>query len=65
MNMETLLFGIQLFIFIFSCLLVIKDIFSFIKVLVIKQGKVEQSKYSLVCLGCAISYIITTLIIGF
>ena len=63
--LEVTFLGIRLFVFIFSCLLVLKNLYSFVKVLAMKQGKFEQSKYTAFYLGCAISYIITTLIIGF
>lgn len=63
--MDTFFFGIQLFFFIFSCLFILKNLYSFVKVITMKQGKVEQSKHTSLYLGCAISYIITMLIIGF
>jgi hypothetical protein len=36
-----------------------------IKVLRTKEGKMESSTSSLICLGLSLSYIITALIVGF
>lgn len=63
--MEILIFGILVFIFIFSWLIVIENIYKFIKVMRLKEGKIDSSLFSKITLGSAISYIITMLIIGF
>lgn len=62
--MEIFLQGVYLFAFIFCCLIVIKNIYSTIKVLVMKQGKIGGlTKDSLVFMT-ALSFVITALIIG-
>ena len=61
----TLLLFIKIFLFVFSILIVIKNIYSFIKVMYMRQGKIDASRTSEIIFGCAVSYIITILIIGF
>lgn len=63
--MVKLFLGIEIFIFILSCLIVIKNIFSFFKILWLKQGKFELNMVNTNLLYFSISYIITLLIIGF
>ncbi len=63
--MVKLILGIQIFIFILSCLNVIQNIFKFLKVLWLKQGKFEITNISKLWFGLSLSYIITQLIIGF
>jgi len=61
----TLLLFIKIFLFVFSILIVVKNIYSFIKVMYMRQGKIDASRTSEIIFGCAVSYIITILIIGF
>lgn len=63
--MVKLIFACELFIFIFCCLICIKTIYNVIKVIVLKEGSITTSKNETLTFGCALSYIITMLIIGF
>ena len=63
--MLKLILGLEIFIFVLSCLNVIRHIFKLSKILWTKSGKITESKYSNLLLGMSISYIITQLIIGF
>ena len=63
--MDKLLLGLEIFVFILSILICVKNIFSFIKVMVLKEGTIDISNRNSIIFGCAISYIITMIIIGF
>ena len=63
--MLKLILGLEIFIFILSCLNVIRHIFKLSKVLWTKNGKITENNLSILLLGMSISYIITQLIIGF
>lgn len=63
--MMKLIFGCELFVFIFCCLICIKTIYNAVKVIVLKEGSITSSKNESIIFGCALSYIITMLIIGF
>lgn len=63
--MHFLINFIEIFLFVFASLVVVKNIYSFIKVMKLKEGKVDSSLFSEIVLGSSISYIITMLIIGF
>lgn len=63
--MFKLILGIEIFIFILSCLNVLKNAFNLIKVVWTKNGKVLNNTIDKVLLSFSISYIITQLIIGF
>lgn len=63
--MVKLILGIEIFIFVLSCLNVVQNIFKFFKILWLKQGKFEITNLSKLLLGLSISYIMTQLIIGF
>lgn len=63
--MLKLILGLEIFIFILSCLNVIRHIFKLSKVLWTKNGKITENNFSILLLGMSISYIITQLIIGF
>lgn len=52
-----------IFVFIFCCLITIKEIFMFVKG--IFNGKYEISTKRLLVLGVSLSFIITVLITGF
>lgn len=56
---------LSIFIFVLSVLFVLKTAYSFIKVLWLKYGKVEESKWGSLLFGLSLSYIITMLIVGF
>jgi hypothetical protein len=55
----------KLFFFILSCLTILKNIYTFIKVIRMEQGKFDNGKYGNLLFGLSLSYIITSLIIGF
>lgn len=59
--LDTLYFML-LFLFIFSCLYVLKIAFEIVIVYLSKSGKVDLGKYGFLFIGLAISYIITYLI---
>ena len=59
------LLGVRIFIFIFSILIIIRDLYNFIKVLKLKEGKYDANTTNLILLATSISYVITMLIIGF
>ena len=52
-----------LFVFIFCCLIVIKEIYDF--VIGVIKGEYEITTKRLIILGISLSYIITVLITGF
>lgn len=60
-----ILFQIKLFIFIFSLLFLVKNLYSFVKIIRLHQGKFDSSRNNMIAIGCAISYVITILISGF
>lgn len=55
--------GIGIFLFVFSILIIIKNLFNFIKVLYLKEGKYDNSRIQQLLLGSSISYVITFLIL--
>lgn len=63
--MEKIIFGLEIFFFIFSLLNIIKNIYTFIKVVRLKEGKVDTSLVSEIMFGVSLSFVITMLIIGF
>ena len=63
--LETFLLGVRIFIFIFAFLIIIRDAYNFAKVLRLKEGKYDATTTNLILLASSISYVITTLIIGF
>ena len=63
--LSSLLLGIEIFAFIFAILIIIRNLYSFIKVLYLKEGKYDASEKNLIVLASAISYVITMLIVGF
>lgn len=62
---NNIIYTLEIFIFIFCSLNVFKNFYNMIKVLRTKEGKMESSTSSLICLGLSLSYIITALIVGF
>lgn len=62
---DTLLLGIKIFFFIFAILIIVKDLYSFIKIIRLKEGKYNSTNLNSILLGSSISYVITMLIIGF
>ena len=52
-----------IFLFVFCCLIIVKEIFSFVKGVI--KGEYEISAKRLTILGVSLSYIITVLITGF
>lgn len=63
--LETFLLGVRIFIFIFALLIIIRDAYNLVKVLRLKEGKYDATTTNLILLASSISYVITTLIIGF
>ena len=63
--MYKLILGLEIFVFVFCCLVCLKTIYSTVKVFVLKEGSVTTSKNDALTFGCALAYIITMLIIGF
>ena len=63
--MAELLMYLKVFIFIFCCLNIIKNTYSFVKVLWTQSGKYDASQTTIICLGLSISYVLTCLIMGF
>ena len=60
-----IIYTIEIFIFIFCSLNVLKHLYNFIKVMKQKEGKLESDTTTKVLLGLSISYILTALITGF
>lgn len=63
--MIELILTLKVFIFILSCLNVIKNIYNFIKVMRLQEGYFNNGKYGNLFFGLSLSYIITILIMGF
>lgn len=63
--MGEIILTIKVFIFIMSCLNIIKNIYNFIKVMRLQQGYFDNGKYGNLFFGLSLSYIITILIMGF
>ena len=59
------LLGVKIFVFIFSILFILRNLYSFIKVLYMKEGRYDASSLNLRLLATSISYVITILILGF
>jgi hypothetical protein len=59
------LLGVKIFVFIFSILFILRNLYSFIKVLYMKEGRYDASSLNLSLLATSISYVITILILGF
>ena len=57
-----LIWIITVFIFVFSCLIVLKNIYSFIKILVLKEGQMQHDNKTQLYFALALTYIITFLI---
>lgn len=51
-----------IYLLIFSILIVLKNIGSFIRVMITENGKLDLSRFELSLLGVAISYIVTYII---
>ena len=60
---ELLLQGLAVYILVFSILIVLKNIGSFIRVIITENGKLDLSRFELGILGGAISYIITYIVL--
>ena len=58
-------YTIEIFIFIFCLLNVLKHTYNFIKVMRQHEGKLETDSVSQILLGLSLSYILTSIIIGF
>lgn len=56
--------GLYLFLFILSWYILLVVGFNFLKVLTLKNGRVEVHKWTSTVVGLAISYIIMALVIG-
>ena len=62
---NNLIYTLEVFIFIFCCLNILKNAYNLIKVLGLKDGKISSDILSVVYLGLSISYVLTSIIIGF
>ena len=56
--------GLKLYVFIFAVIYLLSRVFEIIKVVRLKEGKVDSSKWATFFTGASISYIITALILG-
>ena len=56
---------LEVFIFIMCCLNIIKNTYNIIKVMWTYSGKVDIDNVGIILFGASISYILSTLIIGF
>ena len=63
--MEEIILFCKLFIFILSCLNLLKNSYNLIKVIKMEKGHFDNGKYGNFLFGLSLSYIITILIIGF
>lgn len=63
--MEEVVLFIKLFLFVLSCLNLLKNFYNLIKVIRMQEGHFYNGKYGNLLFGLSLSYIITTLIIGF
>lgn len=61
--MEIILNSIQVFVLIYCVLYLIQRLFNFIKVLRLKEGKVESTLMSSILTKASIAYILTYLIL--
>lgn len=59
------LLWVEVFIFIIACLVIIKNIYCITKVLYMHSGKFDIDMTSKIMLTLSISYVLTTIIIGF
>lgn len=56
---------IEVFVFIMCCLNIIKNIYNITKVMWTHSGKVDMDTIGCILFGASISFILSTLIIGF
>ena len=63
--MEKLIYFIELFLFVLSCLNITKNVFKFIKVFKTQQGSMNDGKYDSTFFALSFAYVITILILGF
>lgn len=61
--LSSIIWILSIFILCFSSLVVIKTIYSFIKVLVLKEGTIEHDKKTQLYFALALSYIITFFVV--
>ena len=62
--LTSFLFGLKIFVFVFAVLYIISRILNVVRVLRLKEGKIDTSRDTLIAIGLALSYIITVLILG-
>lgn len=63
--LTSFLFGLKIFVFVFAILYIISRVLNVVRVLRLKEGKINTSRDTLVAIGLALSYVITVLIVGF
>ena len=63
--MERLIYFIEFFVFVLSCLNITKNVFKFIKVFKTQQGSINEGKYDSLFFALSFAYVITILILGF
>lgn len=56
---------IEVFIFVFCSLNVIKNLYNIVKVLASQEGKLDTTLVSNICFGLSVAYIIATIVTGF
>jgi len=59
----TFILFVKVFVLIMAILYCLHTLYNIVKVITLKEGKVEFGKYGLLTLGSAISYIITCILI--
>lgn len=62
--LDNALIGLKLYVFVFAVLYLLNRVISILKVIRLKEGKVDTSKWTLFFIGASISYIITAIIMG-
>lgn len=57
--------AIEVFILILCCLNIVKNLYNTVKVIVMKNGKIELDFRGKICLAMSFAYVLTTIILGF
>lgn len=61
----TIFLYIKVFFFIFAILCIIRDTFNLLKVIKLKEGKLNMNTSRMILLASSISYVLTMIILGF
>lgn len=62
---ENIWLAIEVFVLILCCLNVIKNLYNITKIFFMQSGKFDLDSKGKVFLACSLSYILTTIILGF